>query len=296
MPLFLPPRCYAIAGGILLAATAALARTEPTDGPVPLDALSTDESAVFPSGFNHQGIGDGGVMHSAVDYTRRFPWTDTMGHWFWQAGISGERFDFGGVRRGPLPGTLQTINFPLGIVNITQEHIGFLAQVRPGFYFEHDLSRGAFDVPLEVGSYWPLLNEKLYLAWGFRAALLQHYIVFPTAGLIWVITPDLILYGHLPEPRLEYTPSDKLALWAGGEVLGGSYKMDSDTGERFSGTVVEYYEVRAGAGATFTPVKYWNIKLAAGVACERKLDFYRADQSYIADPAPYVRLQVSAEF
>lgn len=277
-------------------ASVALGGSAPPEEPVPLQVLSTDESAVLSSGFNHRGIGRGDAMHSCLEFTRRIPLAGPEGPWFFQAGVSGERFDFGGSDRGPLPGTLQSFGVPFGIVNITQGHVGFIAQLQPGFYFEHQLSRGAFDVPLTIGGYWPLLDEKLYAAWGLRAGLLQEHGVFPAAGLIWVIDPTLILFGVMPEPRLEYTVSERLTLSAGGEFTGGTFKMDSGTGERFSGTVVQYYEIRAGAGATFLPAKGWSIKLAAGYACQRKFDFYRANQSYVADPAPYVRLQASAEF
>jgi len=296
-------RCFKLSIGLLgkgtglalCVASSALAGLAPPEEPVPLNVVATDESAVFASGFNHREIGRGSAFHSTFDFTRRIP---LVGNWFLQAGVSEERFDFGGPDRGPLPGTLQAVNLPLGVSYIIQGHIGFLAQLRPGFYFEHEISRGAFDVPLEIGGYWPLIDEKLYAAWGLRATVMQHYIAFPTAGLIWIIDsePTLILHGILPEPRIEYTVNDKLAVWAGGELIGGTYKMDSGEGSKFSGTVVQYFEIRAGAGVTLTPVKGWSIKLAGGYACERKLDFYRADQSYIADPAPYVRLQVSAEF
>ena len=277
---------------IVLTGVAAIAGEAPEE-PVPLTVLATDESAVFSSGFNHQGIGHGDAFHSALDFTRRIPLKE---HWFFQLGVSADRFDFGGADRGPLPSTLQTFNVPIGISYITQGHVGFLVQLRPGFYFEHEISRGAFDVPLEIGGYSPLINEKLYAAWGLRAGLLQHYGVFPVAGFIWVIKPTLILHAMLPEPRLEYNVSDRLAIWAGGEFLGGNYKMDSGSEDRFSGTVVEYYEIRVGAGATITPAKGWSVKLAAGCATERKFNFYRASQSYVADPAPYVRLQASVEF
>jgi len=297
LPLPLPClRWFSLLGAAVFGATAAWAGSVAPDEPVPLDVIATDESAVFSSGFNHRGTGSGDAWHSSLDVTRRIPLAGPAGHWFLQAGVSGERFDFGGSDRGSLPGTLQTFNVPLGIVNITEAHVGFIAQLRPGFYFEHEISRGAFDVPLEIGGYWPLINEKLYAAWGLRAGLLMPHGVFPTAGLIWVINPKLILHGVLPEPRLEYTVSDRLALWAGSEFNGGTFKIDSGTDGKFSGTVVQYYEIRAGAGATLVPAKGWSIKLAAGYACERKFDFYRADQSSVADPAPYVRLQASVEF
>jgi len=283
-----------MAGGVTLGiSTSAFAGAGTPEEPVPLNVVAVDGSYVFSSGFNHGGIGRGDALRSVFDYTRRFPLT---GNWFLQAGVSQERFDFGGTDRGPLPSTLQTLNIPLGIVNITQGHIGFLAQFRPGFYFEHELSQGAFDIPFEIGSFWPLIDEKLYLAWGMRATALQHYGVFPTVGAIWVADPKFIVYCVLPEPRVEYTVSERLAVWAGSELLGGNYKMDSDAGERFSGTVVQYFDIRLGTGATITPAKGWSIKVAAGYSIERKFDFYRARQSYVADPAPYVRLQASAEF
>lgn len=285
-------------GGLLLwlAATGLAGpsvQPEPAAAPVPLNVVATDASTVFPSEINHQGTGRSGACHSTLDLTRRIPIT---GNWFFQVGANLERFDFGTTERGPLPTTLQTFNVPIGIVNITQEHVGFLAQLRPGFFFEHEVTRGAFDIPFEIGSFIPVIDEQLYVAWGMRAALLQKYGVFPMGGVIWVIHPKLILYGHLPEPRLEYTVNEQWLLWTGGECIGGSFKMDANDTDRIGGTVVQYCELRGGLGATYIPAKGWNLKLAAGYAFERKFDFYRAQAGYVANPAPYVRLQASAEF
>ncbi len=296
-PLYRPLRilCTLVGWGTLwgICASAQAGTNTQAEEPVPLTVVATDESYVFASAFNHTDSGRGDAFHSSLDFTQR---AALGGAWFFQAGLSAERYAFGVGKNSPLPSSLESFNFPIGIVNITQGDIGFTAQVRPGFYFENAVTGGAFDIPLELGGDLPLIDEKLYIAWGLRAAMLQRYPIMPFPGLIWVINPKLILYGNLPEPRLEYTPSERLTLWTGGEYIDGTYKMDSGTGERYSGTPVEYSELRAGMGLAFIPAKGWNVKLATGYVLKRTFDFYRADQSYVSAPTAYLRLQVSREF
>ena len=267
-----------------------------------LDVFSFDTSYVFdsPIKFNHRRIAAGDEVHSDLHFLHRIP---IRGNWYFQVGIDYERFDFGGGQAGPLPGTLQNLNAPIGVVYLVQNQIGFLAQIRPGVYFEHHIDTGAFDIPVEIGGALPLKKDKLFLVYGIGTSILREWPVIPTVGLVWIINDKWRLFGVAPEPRLEYSYNNHLTLWVGGELLVESFKTDpnafalaprqrSTTG----GSVVDYTEYRVGLGATYTPVNYWDINVAAGYSLERTFDFWRADKSYTADPAPYVRVQLKASF
>ena len=268
------------------------------------DAFKADASYVFssPIRFAEKRIGKGNEVHGEVRYSRRIPIT---GNWYFHFGIDYEQFDFGGSKSGapgPLPGCLQDLNAPIGIAYLVNNQIGFLAQVRPGVYFEHRIDSGAFDIPVEIGGVIPIKNGKLYLTYGIGTSNLRHYPVIPNLGVVWLINDKWRLMGVAPEPRLIYTYNDRLSLWLGGEVLIQSFKTDRNDfapvgqGKTTSGSVVDYTEARAGLGFSYTPWKDWDLNVAGGYALEREFDFWRAKKCYTADPAPFVRAQLKVAF
>ena len=273
-----------------------------TEDVTQLDEVNADVSYVLtsPIKFTHKRVTAGDEVYSEFRYLRRVP---IKGNWFFQAGVEYERFDFGGGNAGPLPGGLQDINLPIGIVYMVQNHTGFLAQIRPGFWFEHRIDTGAFDIPIEIGGVYPLQKDKLFLAYGVGTSILREWPVLPTLGLVWIIDDHWKLFGVAPEPKLVYTCNDRFSVWLGGELFLEAFSTDRNNfalttqrGHTTSGSVCEYSEYRVGLGATYSPVKYWDINFAAGYSFDRSFDFWRADKSYTADPAPFVRLQMKASF
>jgi len=267
-----------------------------------LDEVTFDTSYVFtsPIEFTDKRIAAGDEAHSEFRYLRRIP---IAGNWYFQMGVDYERFDFGGsTASSPLPGCLQDLNAPIGIAYILNKEIGFLAQVKPGVFFEHRIDSGAFDIPVEIGGVLPIQEKKLYLVYGIGSSILRQYPVLPDLGVVWLIDDKWTLFGYAPEPKLVYSWSDQLSLWVGGELLMESFKTDPNTfptapnTKSSSGSVLDYTEIRAGLGATYTLTKYCDINFAAGYSVERDFDFYRVRKCYEADPAPYVRLQVKASF
>lgn len=296
-------------GCLLVGAVPAIAGTptgkstvNPTE-PVSLDVLTLDESYDFssPIRFASKKVGNGDELHSSFDYLRRF---QIKGSWYFQTGITYERFDFGGHINSPtgtLPDTLQTANMPIGIAYLVEDRAGFLFQVRPGVNFEHNVNSGCFDIPVEIGGYIPIKKDKFYIVYGLGTSILREYPAIPTVGILWVINDDFQLYGYAPEPKLVYNVKDNLTVWIGGEVLQSSFKTDSASapasgGSSINGTVVDYTEYRAGLGVTYTPIKHWDINFVAGYSLERDFDFYRANKDYTADPAPYLRFQLNGQF
>jgi hypothetical protein len=105
--------------------------------------------------------------------------------------------------------------------------------------------------------------------------------------------------GIPPEPRIIYSPNDKLGLWLGGEFAGGSFRTDRDNTivpAKLSGAVVDYIDYRAGVGFTYSLTDQVALDFGAGYSIERSFNYERADLYYRTDPSPYMRLQFKAKF
>ena len=123
--------------------------------------------------------------------------------------------------------------------------------------------------------------------------------MIPVAGLVWIPCDKVRLMGVPPEPRLIYSPTDKLDLWVGGEFAGGSFRTDHQNDivpAKLSGAVVDYYDYRAGVGLTYSPNDRIDLDLGGGCSVQRAFNFERADQFFRTDPAPYVRFEFKAKF
>ena len=123
--------------------------------------------------------------------------------------------------------------------------------------------------------------------------------MIPLAGLVYRPNPRLDFDIVVPEPRIIYSPTKNFSVFVGGELVGGSYRTDHDPNifpRKLDGAQIDYTEYRAGGGLIFSPCKAVTIDLAGGYAIERSIDFNRAGEEFKADPAPYLRISVKAEF
>lgn len=264
--------------------------------PVPLDLFHVGTSYVFESeiGRNHT-LGDQDAFNFNFDYAHRF---HLSGNLYLHTGVAYQRFDFGGDRLGRLPDQLQSAAAVLGIDYMHGEDVGAFIEFRPGFYTENDFDGSSFDVPITAARIWVLQPDKLYLLAGANVAFLRgRYPVIPFAGLIWKPTPQWSIFAILPEPRVIYSPTKKLDLWAGGQLVGGSFRTDH-TGTRtpLDGAQVDYSEYRIGVGLDYKITNNFTADLGGGYAIERQFDFYRADRKFESDGAPYIRAALNAKF
>jgi hypothetical protein len=271
--------------------------TEKKAETVSLDLIELESSYVFDSDLHRkESFGDQYAIQNSFSYAHRF---FLAGHLYLHLGIAYERFDFGATA-APVPDHLQSAAAVIGVDYMHNDDVGAFLELRPGFYTQNDFNDSSFDVPITLGRIFVLQPDRLYFFAGANASFLRgRFPVIPLAGLIWMPNEKWKMVGTLPEPRVIYSPSDKLDLWAGGELTGGSFRTDRNSTilpARLDGAAVDYSEYRAGGGFIYSPCDNVSIDLGGGYAVQRQFDFHRANIKFKADGAPYLRLEFKAKF
>ena len=263
---------------------------------VSLDLIEFETGYVFESDLHRSGsFGEQSAFGNSLSYAHRIL---LSGHVYLRLGIDYNRFDFS-TTRAPVPGHLQSVAGVIGIDYMHENDVGAFIQVRPGFYTENHFGSDSFDAPITLGRIFVLQTDKLYLFAGANAAFLRgQYPVIPILGLIWLPNDAWKFLAILPEPRILYSPCNKLDFWVGGQLIGGSFRTDHNTivPRKLDGAQVDYSDYRVGAGLIYSPSDSFMIDLGGGCSIQRKFDFHRADIDYETDPAPYFRLEFKAKF
>jgi hypothetical protein len=261
------------------------------------DMFEFESSYVFESDLHRGGsFGDQDAISNSFSYGHRFL---VNGHIYLHLGVSYDRFDFG-TTGAPVPDHLQGVAGTIALEYMHGNDIGAFIQVKPGFYTENDFDSASFDAPITVGRIFVLQPDKLYFFAGANASFLRgKYPVIPLAGIIWMPSEKLKVLALLPEPRVIYSPCNKLDFWVGGQLTGGSFRTDRDdtiVPHKLSNAQVDYSDYRAGGGLIYSPNDAIMVDLGGGYSLQRKFDFNRADMTFKTDAAPYLRLEIKAKF
>ena len=276
--------------------TRAVVSTDSSE-PTARDLINLESSYVFESNLdNDHSFGDQAVLQNAIEYSHRFL---LSGKIFLRLGVAYERLDFSSTS-APVPNHLQSLAAIVSLEYMVGNDVGMFLSVRPGFYTEDEFRQESFDYPITLGRIFVLQEDRLYLFVGVNAAFLRgEYPILPLAGLIWKPSQEWNLYAVVPEPRVTYSPSKNLSFWAGGQLVGSSFRTDRHDNivpHKLSNAQVDYSEYRAGLGIEFHPCDQISLNLGGGYSLLRRVNFDRAGEEFDADPAPYVRVGVRAEF
>jgi hypothetical protein len=217
-------------------------------------------------------------------------------------GLAYERYNFGFSSAAPIPDILQAENLVIGID--FQLFNSWLVRVEadPGLYGD---ARSAgfrdFNVPFTIGGSY-IVSADLQWIVGLGIDINRQIPVFPAVGVHWTVVDNLVLDAVLPTPRLEYDWSNDLTLYLGSDVDDGTYRVDRDFGAalglpKLDDAVVEYDEIRIGAGFTWKASKALTFELEGGYLPYREFDFHRADIHFSNDGgAPYAQMSLNAQF
>jgi hypothetical protein len=263
----------------------------------PIDLFKFEQGYVFESDLNHGGsFGKQDEIQTEIEYGHRIR---LSGNLYVHVGLSYDRYDFGSTS-APVPNHLQAMAGVFGIDYMHGKDVGAFFQVRPGFYTQNDIGISSFDAPITLGRIFVIQEDKLYIFAGAYASFLRGgFPVLPLAGVIWIPCDTFRVMAVLPEPKVIYSPTKRLNLWAGGELVGGSFRTDRNSGikpGKLSGAEVDFSEYRAGVGLSYAISNSVSFDVGAGYSLQRQFDFGRAGETFRTDPSPYVRLQMSAAF
>lgn len=272
--------------------------------PDPLWLVDVRSSYVFESDFERGRDASGDAWNGRFGASRRFAfdgpnWSGLeCAQWYLRFGLEYSRFEFDNAGSLPLPDHLQSLSARIGVEYLVQGIPAFLIEAFPGFYFEDDMRSDRFDVPVRVAAGFRI-TDALFGAVGVSYTSFRSVPFIPLVGAYWRINEQWALSLLAPSPRLVYTPSSAWEFWVGGELAGGSFRVDSgDKGrqEKLRGAVLSYSEYRVGAGVAWKN-DVWTVEFGGGYALQRKFDFHRAEEGYKTDEgAPYVAVEVRARF
>lgn len=217
-------------------------------------------------------------------------------------GLSYQRYSFGLSKAAAIPDILQSQGLVVGMD--FQLFNSWLVRVEadPGLYGDaRSTGFRDFNVPFLIGGSY-VASDELQWVLGLDVDINRQLPIIPAVGVHWSITDTWVLNAVLPTPRLEYDWSKSLTLYLGGDVDDGTFRVDRGMGAGvgrpiLSGAVVEYDEIRVGAGFSWKASKAITLELEGGYLPYREFDYHRADTHFSNDGgAPYGQLSLNAQF
>jgi len=217
-------------------------------------------------------------------------------------GVDWQRKSYELPEHSMLPNTLQSLALIVGADFQVAQTWLVRFEAQPGYYNTgRDLRWAGVNVPMILGvSYFVSADLQLVAGVSFDAE--RKYSFLPGAGLRWKFAERWVFDGILPAPRLEFTASKALMLYAGANLREDTYRVPSDFGlvqgdVKLNGAVLDDFELRIGAGASWEAAKGVHVEIETGAVPVHEFDFHRADiRRRIVEPAAYVDLSIKAEF
>lgn len=216
-------------------------------------------------------------------------------------GAEWERFSFGFPDNTPLPNTLQSVSFVMGLDTQISDSILLRVQAQPGLYGTNDIGFDEVNMPFVAGGSY-IYNPNLQLILGVSVDIEREYPVIPAAGIRWKVAPQWVVNAVLPTPRIEYEVARSMILYLGANIKQTNFRVNDDFGDthgsrRLNHAVITYSEVRTGLGVDWKISPIITVTAEAGYQPYRSFDFYRADVRFHEDgSAPYGMISLHGAF
>ena len=216
-------------------------------------------------------------------------------------GAEWQRSEFRVPDNAPLPDALQQVSAIVGVdCQLTDQWL-LRAELDPGIYSDFkDVSWRDVNAPLLLTAACVVDADFQWFA-GLRVNVYSQYPVWPLLGLRWKFADEWTLHLILPSPRLEYDVNERLKLYVGGRVQGGTYRVADDFGTdhgipKLNHEIVDQYELRIGPGVSLRILRNMTIELDAGYMVYREFNYFDRHIVLRSDPAPYGQIALHARF
>jgi hypothetical protein len=270
----------------------------------PLSYELEAESSFFGRGTWKLGstdVGDSTEISSSAKFVLSLQVRDTA---LLRFGVGWLGYFFYPKARALIPDTLQAEYLEVGAdVQVSPAILARVAAL-PGFYNNgRDFETRDINVPFEIAASYFVSSDLIILA-GVYVDVNADPPIFPVFGVHWKISDKWLIEGLPPRPQLRYLLSDNITLFAGADLRENTFVVDNRFGTsrgvpQLNGAIVEYYEIRAGAGLTWKIFKNASLDLEGGLTPYRRFDYaHVADGIKVKseDIVPYFRIGLSAAF
>jgi long-subunit fatty acid transport protein len=229
-------------------------------------------------------IGSSDVTYGHADYVISPQVTDAV---LLRFGLDAERFSFGLPNQAPLPNTLQSVNAIIGADFAVNDKIIVRAELHPGIYSDFVSVGGSdFDMPVQIGGTY-LWNKNFQIIFGLQIDVKSDLPVIGLPGFRWQFADKWVLSAIPPKPQLQYLLTKDVTLYAGAEILGGTYHLNdtfgSNHGHPASGVsnnsnlnsnIADYGEFRVGLGVTWKFAPNLSLDVNGGYVPYREYDIH----------------------
>ncbi len=206
--------------------------------------------------------------------------------------------------KAPIPDSLQAENLEIGADIQVSPAILARVEALPGIYSNaRDITWRDFNVPFEVAASYFVSADLILLA-GIYVDVNAATPVFPVIGVHWKLSDKWVIEGMPPRPQIQYILSDSVTLFAGAELREETFRVDNQFGTsrgtpQLNNAIVQYNEVRAGAGLTWKVYRGVTVDIEGGCTPYRRFDYTRVADGFKVkseDWVPYLRVGLSALF
>ena len=104
-------------------------------------------------------------------------------------------------------------------------------------------------------------------------------------GFRWKIADQWVLNFVPPNPRIEFKATDDITLYAGGQLVTSTFRVNDlagsrRRGSRFNNALVDYTEIRTGAGASWKFSAKGTLDLELGYMAYRDFDYHKLNENF----------------
>jgi hypothetical protein len=294
----------------------------PTVAPPPDNNIPLSQEFVMEGGYSgvattKQGdarLGNVSNINSHFDYVVSPTIKDGL---LLRFGVDTERDSFGLFHSAPLPNTLQSVNAIIGADMSIGDKIIMRVEAHPGVYSDFvNVGWNDVDVPVQIGGSY-LYSKDLQFILGVQIDLKSNYPIIGLPGVRWQFADKWVLDAIPPKPRLEYDLSKAITLYAGANILGGTYHLNNEFGSthghgpdtnnaQFNNNIVDFTEVRVGPGVVWKFTPNLSLDVSAGYMPYRDLNLHQDKIGFdthstsfhneVGEGAPYGEAGISGSF
>jgi len=243
-------------------------------------------------------LGDLDASWLRAGYSVRF---DTSPSYSWSVGLQWDHARFDAPAGAPVPEDIYGLSVRL-ISNWRLNERWFVrSDLRPGLYTDfEDISGGDFNVPVTVAVGYEV-NPDLQVLFAVNVDLRREFPVVGGPGVIWRFADGWRLSLLIPRPQIEFTASESVTLFAGGELRATAVRVAEDFGTAVGNPVlnddqVTYRELRVGGGLRWDLNRLFRLTVEGGYALDRRFEFDRGNVLLNGDGAPYFTVGVSGSY